>query len=277
MKKVILALRFVFVIGIVGLSLGSAIAQPKKSPIDITTNVQYVPVLPAMNFNYPIVAARVYDPGGNHAGVQVEPPPPTPPGPFPATTVMVGAVTYALHQLHFHGPSEHLLNSSGFDMEMHLVHRQVGNHNNILVIGRWIRMASQNPDHPELDKIFGAGLLATMPFGIPAFDLDKLLPAMQSRHTYRYSGSLTAPGDMGIPAEWIIFHNPMEISFAQHNRFRAYLAGIGLPNGNASPIQDLDGRTILTDVNFVPEPSALLLVPVIAGLAMLSKRHRAVC
>eukprot|EP00510_Aplanochytrium_minuta_P003641 CAMPEP_0184028172 /NCGR_PEP_ID=MMETSP0954-20121128/14655_1 /TAXON_ID=627963 /ORGANISM="Aplanochytrium sp, Strain PBS07" /LENGTH=217 /DNA_ID=CAMNT_0026312911 /DNA_START=459 /DNA_END=1109 /DNA_ORIENTATION=+ len=53
---------------------------------------------------------------------------------------------YKLDQFHFHTPSEHAVDGSHFDMEMHLVHRNTENADELVVMGIFFKVGDQESD-----------------------------------------------------------------------------------------------------------------------------------
>ncbi len=148
--------------------------------------------------------------------------------------------SYQLLQLHFHDPSEHLLEGVPYPMEMHLVHKDAQGH--VLVIGVFLKLGSENQ---ELAKA-GAWIKQRLGHRLPEegeevsgrliMDVTHLLPADTS-HYYEYEGSLTTPPcTEGV--QWVVLKEPIEISERQVDRFvRAY-------GPTARAAQPLHGRQV---------------------------------
>jgi carbonic anhydrase len=69
-----------------------------------------------------------------------------------------------------------------------------------------------------------------------------LQPWMTQPSSYRYSGSLTThPYTIGV--NWIVLADVIAFSTDQMARFRMLF-----PHGNSREVQDIDGRTVRTDV-----------------------------
>jgi carbonic anhydrase len=280
-------LRCVVVAALLGLSVASAFGQMQKSPIDFTNETMFVQQnLTTLDFDYANkVDAKVKDRGGSHTGADVmhrhvDAPNVAFPIAEPGGPKLVHeGKTYGFHGFHFHLASEHKRQGAGFDMELHMVHKEVGNLANILVVGRWMTKVA-TPNDPalnaELHKVFnplpGPAVGDPFPeFNIDAFDLKTLLPSPAARQTYRYKGSLTASTDQGIEANWRFFGTPMQISNAHYDKFKNYLTRRGLA-GNATDIQALlDDTTVTTDI---PEPSSIAVVAGVVGLLSVSRRRR---
>jgi carbonic anhydrase len=149
-------------------------------------------------------------------------------------TLHVGDRSFALAQLHFHHPSEHLIDGKGFAMEAHFVHTAATG--GLAVVGVLIVPGKTNP---VFDKI-----VATMPAeegspvrADPAIDPNRLLPAQ--RGYYHYEGSLTTP-PCSQTVDWLVLAHHIEAAEADIARFAK------LYPMNARPVQKLDRRFILT-------------------------------
>jgi carbonic anhydrase len=153
-------------------------------------------------------------------------------------SIEVGGVISTLNQFHFHTQSEHTVNGTPADMEMHFVHTAANG--TLTVIGVFIEEGAANR---ELQKIWndlpeeeGDGPM------LRAFNLMQVLPEGR-RSTYRYSGSLTTPGcDEGV--NWILMEEPITLSAEQIEDFRAIFSGGEFPEGNRRPTQPLNGRMV---------------------------------
>ena len=148
-------------------------------------------------------------------------------------TLGFGDRTFALKQLHFHHPSEHLVEGKGFAMEAHFVHEGA---DGLAVVG--VLMAAGKPN-----AVFRK-IAATMPSeegapvpADPSIDLSRLLPA---QHTYfHYEGSLTTP-PCSETVDWIVLAHPIEVDEADIARFGK------LYPMNSRPVQKRDSRFILS-------------------------------
>ncbi|SFW21388.1 carbonic anhydrase family protein [Nitrosovibrio sp. Nv17] len=229
----------------------------QQSPIDIRSdNTTYAPTLPALTFNFSSsTALDVINNGspGAESTVRAN----VLPG---AGTLTTSGETWNLVQFHFHTPSEHLENSQATPLEMHLVFSDAADH--LLVVGRWINYGATNV---SLDPIFSQ-LPQTIDdhLAVNAFDLNTLLPA-DNLQSFRYTGSLTTP-PFSEGVAWINLADPLYMSPGQIQEFQNLF-----PDGDARPIQPLNGRIILTDVpgfaQPVPEPETYAML--LGGLMLL--------
>lgn len=150
------------------------------------------------------------------------------------STIIVDGITYNLQQYHFHAPSEHTLNGTYYDMELHLVHQSDASKYSVVTL--MLKSGSENkafePIWEHLPIIKGEQE------NISSLVIDEydLLPANLSY--YRYSGSFTTPPcTEGV--NFIIMSNPVELSKEQIEAFKSIY-----PNNNR-PIQPLNQREFI--------------------------------
>ena len=146
-------------------------------------------------------------------------------------TVIFNHKKYFLEDLHFHLPSEHVINHESFPLEFHLVHRSVKNE--LLVVAVTV-LPSERPmntvfaavDERALNpRVVERGL--TVPI-----ELKRLLP--KNKQFYHYSGSLTTPPTSG-PVDWIVFRHQ---NYMRQGLLRAFKRNIGKTNRPLQPIND---------------------------------------
>ena len=176
------------------------------------------------------------------------------------------ASDYQIVQLHFHWGaddtqgSEHTLDGSSFPMEMHIVHKKVGEDNflevegGLAVTGFFFEVDASdnaaieplvealahimNPDDDNYDMSGSAFKITDL-----IADVAPLSPGDQTEYT-SYSGSLTTPGCMEI-VNWINFIKPIKISSDQLAKFRMLKDGKNEDVvDNFRPTQALNGRTV---------------------------------
>lgn len=148
-------------------------------------------------------------------------------------TLHMGNRDYALKQLHFHHPSEHLVDGKRFAMEAHFVHAGT---DGLAVIAVLLVAGKANDAFKKI--------VATMPTERespvavdPAIDPTRLLPAQHA--FYRYKGSLTTP-PCSETVDWIVLARPVEVDEGDIARFAK------LYPMNARPVQSRDRRFILS-------------------------------
>jgi len=161
--------------------------------------------------------------------------------------IMLDGTKYVFQQAHFHAPSEHTVDGQSFAMEMHLVSKTDAGA--IAVIGLLITPGSENQTLKEIFANLPASQDSTQADddqGTPtesaqdyethtAIDLSTLIPAGSA--VFRYDGSLTTP-PCSEGVKWSVEETPIQLSAAQIGAFTA------IYNGNARPVQPLNGRAV---------------------------------
>ncbi|CAJ1913026.1 unnamed protein product [Sphenostylis stenocarpa] len=148
----------------------------QQSPIDISDKVVHFPQLGQLERDYKPARAVLKNSGhiiemkwkGN------------------AGQLNLNGTNYKLIQCHWHTPSEHTLNGTKFDLELHVVHQNsVGER---AAIGIWYKIGDSDPLLSEL-------LEKLKSLGDEDIDVGEINPGIikfGSRY-YRYDGSLTTP------------------------------------------------------------------------------------
>ena len=188
-----------------------------------------------------------------------------------STTTMNHRGTYVLQQFHFHwgqgqrDGSEHLIEGSQYDAEIHFVHRKQG-----------VDAGSSAADALTVLGVFGradsaapAGiwqLLMPVPTdfdssrNVSGLNYSDLLPV--NRDYYYYEGSLTTPLCNQI-VQWFVFKEtiPIPASFLDTLRTVQENENGTLLTHNVRDVQALNGRTVMT-------PSGASSVPITSLLAL---------
>jgi carbonic anhydrase len=202
-----------------------------QTPVDIKSKKVKQAKLPKLEFDY----ARHTELEVEHNGHTIEAKVPAGEG-----TLKIGEKYYGLVQFHWHSQSEHAIDGRLLPMEMHLVHR--ASNGSLVVVGVFIVAGRE---HDELEEIWD-----DLPEhegeskAVRNFNLRKLLP--DKRATVRYTGSLTTP-PCSEGVSWNVFVKPIAMSRKQIHEFEALFSGEQFPRGNRRPLQDLNGRMLLTD------------------------------
>lgn len=149
----------------------------------------------------------------------------------PGSAIAFDGASYALEQMHFHTPSEHLVVHERFPVELHLVHRS--EEGGLLVLGI---LFDVGPPSSFVERI-----LRDAPRDVGRIDLDRHLNAMRlfpkETHFYTYLGSLTTPPyTEGV--RWLILTEHPTVSPAQVVRL------LVLEGGNARDVQPLNARRL---------------------------------
>ena len=156
----------------------------------------------------------------------------------PGNTLTLDGTSFELIQFHFHHPSEHVVESKPYPMEVHFVHRSEAG--TFAVLGVFLKEGQENR---VLNPIWDAMSSQEQPEASnlgTTIEISNLLPTNQS--TYRYFGSLTTPPCSEL-VRWMVFEEPIEVSKAQIEKFKQIFPL------NARPIQPLNRRFLLSDQN----------------------------
>jgi len=147
--------------------------------------------------------------------------------------VEVEGKRYNLVQFHFHHPSEHAVDATHTDMEVHLVHK--AEDGSLAVIGVMLTGGGQ----PGLtDALFHAAPSAEGEAPAGVLDPSTLLPV--GGHFYRYHGSLTTPPCSEV-VTWTVMTDKVAVSDTAIAGFSSVF-----PN-DARPLQPLNRRFLLTN------------------------------
>ena len=147
---------------------------------------------------------------------------------------------YDLKQFHFHTPSEHLIDSKSYPMEMHIVHirreTQAGGPPHYLVIGS---MFNEENESAFLNKFLSDVPKTAHASNVPlhkVVELTDLFPDGLQKY-YSYKGSLTTP-PYSETVSWLVLKNEFDASSKQISTIR------NLEGENARRIQAPAGRTV---------------------------------
>ncbi len=139
---------------------------------------------------------------------------------------------YELMQFHFHRPSEERIGGRGFEMVVHLVHRDAENKLGVIAV-----LIERGKPHGAMQTVWNNLPLEKLESVSPSILLDPsdLLP--QRREYFTYMGSLTTPPcTEGVL--WMVMKEPAQATANQMALFsRLYPL-------NARPIQASSGRMI---------------------------------
>ncbi|RWR83591.1 alpha carbonic anhydrase 1, chloroplastic isoform X1 [Cinnamomum micranthum f. kanehirae] len=205
-----------------------------QSPINIVTNDSiWDPNLEPLIRDYNPANATLVDNGFNIA-VQWQ---------KNGGVVTIEGKEYRLQQLHWHSPSEHMINGVRFPAELHLVHRS--DDGNISVVAIMYKFGDPDPFLIQIKDYISQ--LTKEVFGgdeNPQVPLGNVRTKQMKKHThkyYRYIGSLTVP-PCTERVIWNILGKVREFSKEQLLSLRAPLDGAY--RNNARPLQPLNGRHV---------------------------------
>lgn len=191
----------------------------RQSPIDIRDGIRVD--LEPIQFDYRPATFRVIDNGHT---VQVT---------LPAGGIVLLGKYYQLTQLHFHRPSEEMVNGKAFDMVAHLVHR--ADDGKLAVVAVLLETGAENAFVQTVWNNLPLEKNAEVAPPTQMLDPIQLLPA--SRNYYTYMGSLTTP-PCTEDVLWLVLKQPQQISPEQLAIFAR------LYKNNARPVQPGFGRLI---------------------------------
>lgn len=142
--------------------------------------------------------------------------------------------TFDLLQVHFHAPSEHLIEGRPVPIEAHFVHK--AEDGRLAVLGVFVVAGAENPALAAMLPRMPVSATPAQTFPAVSIDLNMLLPT--DRSAYRYGGSLTTPPCTEGVA-WHVLKAPVTASPLQIEQLSAAL------HGNARPVQPLNGRLLI--------------------------------
>lgn len=144
--------------------------------------------------------------------------------------VLFAGEEYGLTDIHYHLPSEHILDNEQAPLEIHLVHMKKDGTN--LVVGVLCDILPGILPNGPLKKAQRWDLDEH----IEVFNPNLFLPTEQSY--FHYVGSLTTPPTKG-PINWFVFQERHQISRAFLSQFQEEIL-----KGNNRPLQARKGRKI---------------------------------
>ncbi|XP_054734493.1 carbonic anhydrase 2-like [Anastrepha obliqua] len=186
-------------------------------------------------------------------------------GPYPTVTGGLLRDVYEAQSVHFHWGSptgdkgsEHAINGRRYDVELHIVHKNMkyGNReearrhpDGVAVLAIMLEIVD-NPKqvYPGLNKVFNklprivvAGTNATVN---EQLTLSHFLGDVDTKNFYAYKGSLTTP-PCSEAVTWHVFPKPLLISRDMISKFFQLRQDNGTPIiNNFRPLQPLNGRAV---------------------------------
>ena len=160
------------------------------------------------------------------------------------STVSYEGIKYDFKQMHFHTPSEHLVDGMTFPMEMHIVSTTPLKDKNTtpsyLVIGILFKEGKNNKFLDEFLNKIPKTEHTLAPLEVGAVKLDDLLYSKELndvKNFYHYPGSLTTP-PYTQTVQWFVFKHIMEASPEQIEAINA------IEGNNARHIQGIFARSV---------------------------------
>jgi carbonic anhydrase len=140
--------------------------------------------------------------------------------------------SFELMQFHFHRPSEERINGRGFEMVVHLVHKDVEGKLAVVAV-----LLERGKAHNTIQTVWNHLPLEKHDTVMPSVTLDPAEMLPSRREYFTFMGSLTTP-PCSEGVLWMVMKEPMQASPAQMALFsRLYPL-------NARPIQASSGRVI---------------------------------
>ncbi|EOA25439.1 hypothetical protein CARUB_v10018775mg [Capsella rubella] len=152
-----------------------------------------------------------------------------------AGKVTIRQTDFKLVQCHWHSPSEHTVNGTRYDLELHMVHTSAGGRT--AVIGVLYKLGKPNEFLAKL--LNGIKSVGTKEIDLGVIDPREI--RFQTRKFYRYIGSLTVPPcTEGVL--WTVVKRVNTISMEQITALREAVHD-GFET-NSRPVQESKGRTV---------------------------------
>jgi carbonic anhydrase len=139
---------------------------------------------------------------------------------------------YELLQFHFHRPSEERINGKGYEMVVHLVHKDAEGKLAVLAI-----LLERGRPQATIQTVWNNLPLEKHEVAAPSIVLDPMEMLPQRRDYFTYMGSLTTP-PCSEGVLWLVMKEPQQASPAQMALFSR------LYPFNARPVQTSSGRMI---------------------------------
>ncbi|MBE0469456.1 MAG: carbonic anhydrase family protein [Methyloprofundus sp.] len=160
------------------------------------------------------------------------------------STIDYEGLSYNFKQMHFHTPSEHLIDGVTYPMEMHIVTNIPAKNNadkpHYLVIGVLFKMGQTNKFLDEFINLIPKKAHKIAPLNAGSVKLHDLFPDDEEKNVenfYHYRGSLTTP-PYTEAVEWFVLKHIIEASPQQIETISA------IEGNNARHIQGIFGRSI---------------------------------
>ncbi|XLT48996.1 hypothetical protein HN873_041600 [Arachis hypogaea] len=203
-----------------------------QSPIDLKDKRLQVAKLGPLNLNYNPSNYNTLKNKGHSIQLEIL---------DPTSSLQINGSRYILKQLHWHSPSEHIIDGRRLDLEVHLVH-QTPTTNQIAVIGILYRIGLRSDPllsllEGDLKALSGSSVGANR--SVSVFDPREV--DMDSNLYYRYMGSLTTP-PCTENVTWTVLTRIKSVRREQINLFRDAVHDAS--DGNARPIQPTNNRKV---------------------------------
>ncbi len=146
-------------------------------------------------------------------------------------SAMINNRPFKIAQVHFHTPSEHIVDGKSYPMEAHFVH--FADDGRIAVVAVFLNTGEENPFFQNIINNFKEHEKNIINLNT---SVEEFFPKNLSY--YHYLGSLTTP-PLEENVEWYILAVPVTISIDQLEQMKHFY------NNNTHTIQPLRGRSVL--------------------------------
>jgi carbonic anhydrase len=155
------------------------------------------------------------------------------------STITSDGLTYTFKQMHFHTPSEHLIDGVTFPMELHIVSVNEKNPTvpHYLVIGVLFKMGKENPFINEFLSEIPHQEHSKTVVKTNSIKLRGFLSLGDLEHHYHYKGSLTTP-PYSESVNWFVLKRIFEASPEQIQAINA------IEGNNARHIESKNNRLV---------------------------------
>lgn len=126
--------------------------------------------------------------------------------------LLIDGVSYKFTQVHFHIPSEHMINGKKAAMEAHFVHEQE-NGKGLAAVAVLFRKGAENKFYDSILGYLPLKANTERQYKSIVINARDLLPKSTSEY-YFYKGSLTTP-PCTEPLKWFVLRDKVELSEAQ--------------------------------------------------------------
>jgi carbonic anhydrase len=218
-------------------SFEQCVGGEEQSPVDIAGTV--IADLPELELDYPATELTVENTGHT---IEVSVPESS------NLTLTIGGAEYRLLQFHYHAPSEHTVDGTQYEAELHFVHESEGGE--IAVFAEFLEESDIEVgpvNTPLLRAPEEVGEEVELGESSPLVLIGVADAESATSYDYvTYPGSLTTPGcTEGV--RWIVAEEPFHVSPAALARLHEHIAGFpeygGYENNNR-PTQPLSDRQI---------------------------------
>jgi len=157
------------------------------------------------------------------------------------STISLDGMTYLFKQMHFHTPSEHLIDGMTFPMELHIVNYLAPKNKtdtpHYLVIAILFKMGKENKFMSEFLNLIPKEVNTTTQLTAGHVGLHDLLSGHINNDFYHYKGSLTTP-PYTESVNWLVLKTIITASPEQIRTIN------NIEGNNARHIQGRYGRTV---------------------------------